>query len=110
MNAKAVINCNCGQRVVSRDVLQRGQYLRLFGPSFIYLKYRCSRCKRLGEKFIEQDKWDDALLRDIPAEFGGDEKSEFDRLGPITIDEVMDFHQSLQGFRFTDMEADTGRA
>jgi DNA-directed RNA polymerase subunit RPC12/RpoP len=103
MNTKAGITCNCGQRIVDKDVIQKGQYLRLFGPSFIYVKYRCSRCKRLGEKFIEQDKWDDALLRDIPSEFGSDEKKSFDRLGPISINEVMDFHQSLENFSFEDL-------
>jgi DNA-directed RNA polymerase subunit RPC12/RpoP len=104
MNTKAGINCNCGQRIIAKDVLQKGQYLRLFGPSFIYVKFRCSRCKRLGEKFIEQDKWDDALLRDIPSEFSSEEKKSFDRLGPISINEVIDFHQVLENFRFEDMD------
>ena len=107
MNTKAGITCNCGQRIVAKDVLQKGQYLRLFGPSFIYVKFRCSRCKRLGEKFIEQDKWDDALLRDIPTEFTSDEKKQFDRLGPISINEVIDFHHVLNQFCFSDMNPDT---
>ena len=104
MNTKAGITCNCGQRIVAKDVLQKGQYLRLFGPSFIYVKFRCSRCKRMGEKFIEQDKWDDALLRDIPSEFNTDEKKQFDRLGAISIDEVIDFHDALDNFRFSDLD------
>jgi DNA-directed RNA polymerase subunit RPC12/RpoP len=104
MNTKAGISCNCGQKIVSKDVLQKGQYLRLFGPSFIYVKFRCSRCKRLGEKFIEQDKWDDGLLRDIPSEFGTEEKKQFDRLGPISINEVIDFHQELESFSFDKLD------
>ena len=104
MNTKAGITCNCGQRIVSKDVIQKGQYPRIFGPNFIYVKFRCSRCKRLGEKFIEQDKWDDAYLREIPSEFITEEKKNFDRLGPITIDEVIDFHSSLENFRFYDLD------
>jgi DNA-directed RNA polymerase subunit RPC12/RpoP len=90
------IRCHCGQRVVAKDVLQRSWYVRVFGPSFMYLKFRCSRCKRLGEKFIEQDKWDDSILRDIPSEMSLDEKRRFDQLGQISVDEEIDFHFALE--------------
>lgn len=90
------IRCHCGQRIVSKDVLQRNWYVRVFGPSFMYLKYRCSRCKRLGEKFVEQDKWDDSILRDIPSEISLDERKRFERLGKISVDEEIDFHFALE--------------
>jgi DNA-directed RNA polymerase subunit RPC12/RpoP len=90
-----VIRCHCGQRIVAKDVLQRSWYVRVFGPSFMYLKFRCSRCKRLGEKFVEQDKWDDTILRDIPSEMSLDEKKRFDKLGRISVDEEIDFHFAL---------------
>src|ERR1051325_8214694 len=89
------IRCHCGQRIVSKDVLQRSWYVRVLGPSFMYLKFRCSRCKRLGEKFIEQEKWDDSILRDIPSEMSLDEKRRFDQLGEISVDEQVEFHFSL---------------
>ncbi len=89
------IRCHCGQRIVTKDVLQRSWYVRVFGPSFMYLKYRCSRCKRMGEKFVEQDKWDDTILRDIPSEMSLDEKKRFDRMGRICVDEEIDFHFAL---------------
>jgi hypothetical protein len=89
------IRCHCGQRIITRDLLQRSWYVRVFGPSFMYLKFRCSRCKRLGEKFVEQDKWDDSVLRDIPAEASVDERRRFDKLGRITVDEEIDFHFAL---------------
>jgi DNA-directed RNA polymerase subunit RPC12/RpoP len=101
------IRCHCGQRIVAKDVLQRSWYVRVFGPSFMYLKFRCSRCKRLGEKFIEQDKWDDSILRDIPSEMSLDEKKRFDQLGKISVDEEIDFHFSLdnlQSLREVDKE------
>jgi len=88
----SAIRCHCGQRIVSKDVLQRSWYVRVFGPSFMYLKFRCSRCKRLGERFIEQEKWDDAILRDIPSELKVDEKKRFEHMGKITVDEEIDFH------------------
>lgn len=89
------IRCNCGQRIVAKDVVQRSWYVRVFGPSFMYLKFRCSRCKRMGEKFVEQDKWDDSILRDIPSEMTLEEKRRFDKLGRISVDEVIDFHFTL---------------
>ena len=89
------IRCHCGQRIVAKDVLQRSWYVRVFGPSFMYLKFRCARCKRLGEKFVEQDKWDDSILRDIPAEMTLDEKRQFDKLGRISVDEAIDIHFAL---------------
>ena len=48
---KSVIKCNCGHRVLAKDVMQTGYYLRLVGPSFVYVKFRCSHCKKLGEQF-----------------------------------------------------------
>ena len=90
------IRCHCGQRIVGKDVLQRSWYVRVFGPSFMYLKFRCSRCKRLGEKFVEQDKWDDSILRDIPSEVATDERKRFDRLGRISVDEEVEFHFALE--------------
>lgn len=94
------IRCNCGQRIVGKDVLQRSWYVRVFGPSFMYLKYRCSRCKRMGEKFVEQDKWDDSILRDIPTEVSPDERRRFERLGKISVDEEIDFHFALEDPEF----------
>lgn len=91
----STIRCHCGQRIVAKDVLQRSWYVRVFGPSFMYLKFRCSRCKRLGERFIEQEKWDDSILRDIPTELAGDEKKRFGEMGRISIDEEIDFHFAL---------------
>jgi DNA-directed RNA polymerase subunit RPC12/RpoP len=90
------VRCHCGQRIITKDVVQRSWYVRVFGPSFMYLKFRCSRCKRVSEKFIEQDKWDDSILRDIPAEVSLPEKKRLDGLGAITVDEEIEFHFALE--------------
>ena len=50
----------------------------------------------MGEKFIEQDKWDDAILRDIPSELGAEEKKRFEQMGKISVDEEIDFHFELE--------------
>jgi hypothetical protein len=94
---KTTIKCNCGQRVFSRDVMQQGYYVRQFGPSYVYIKFRCSRCKKLGEHFIKQEEWEEGLLKDGTAEVTVSEKARFESMGKITIDEMIDFHYALEG-------------
>ena len=97
MSVKPTIKCNCGQRIVARDVMQTGYYLRLFGPSFVYVKFRCSRCKKLGEQFVKQEDWEDGILKDIPSEVCQTEKQDFQTMGPIDVHEQIDFHFMLEG-------------
>lgn len=96
MSVKPIIRCNCGQRIVAKDVMQTGYYLRLFGPSFVYVKYRCSRCKKLGEQFVKQEDWEDGILNDIPTEVSQADKKTFEALGPITLHEQIDAHFELE--------------
>jgi DNA-directed RNA polymerase subunit RPC12/RpoP len=93
---KTTIKCNCGQRVFSRDVKQQSFYVRQFGPSYVYIKFRCSRCKKLGEQFIKQEEWEEGMLRDNAQELLPDEKHRFQELGKITIDEMINFHYELE--------------
>jgi len=76
--------------------MQTGYYLRLFGPSFVYVKYRCSRCKKLGEQFVKQEEWEEGILNDVPCEVSADEKKGFDRMGKIGIHECIDAHFELE--------------
>lgn len=89
------IRCNCGNRVVAKDVMQKGYYLRVSGPSFVWLKFRCSHCKRLGEQFVKQEEWDERMLLETPTEVTESDKARFERLGPIDIHEVIDAHFTL---------------
>jgi DNA-directed RNA polymerase subunit RPC12/RpoP len=95
-NMRTSIKCNCGQRIIAKDVVQHGYYLRLFGPSFVYVKFRCSRCKKLGEQFIKQEEWEEGILKDSVVEIAPDEKAQFSSMGPIDIHEVIDFHFQLE--------------
>jgi phage FluMu protein Com len=95
-NIRTSIKCNCGQRIVRKDIVQHGLYLRLFGPSFVYVKFRCSRCKKLGEQFIKQEEWEEGILKDVSNEATSEEREKFTTLGPIDINEVIDFHFNLE--------------
>lgn len=93
---RTCIRCSCGNRVAAKDVMQKGYYLRVAGPSFIWLKFRCSRCKKSGEQFIKQEEWDEKLLQDLPTEVDEQERVRLSGLGPITIHEVIDVHFQLE--------------
>jgi DNA-directed RNA polymerase subunit RPC12/RpoP len=93
---KTSLKCHCGQRILKRDVMQQVNYDRQFGPSFVYIKYRCSRCKKLGEHFVKQEEWEDSLLHDVVSEVNTTERVRFSKLGKITLDEMRKFHHALE--------------
>ncbi len=96
MSVKQPVRCNCGQRIVTKDVTQTGYYLRMMGPSFVYVKYRCSRCKKLGEQFVKQEDWEAGILNDIPIEVNDGERHKLTKMGPISIHEQIGFHFRLE--------------
>jgi hypothetical protein len=69
----------------------------MFGPSFVYVRFRCSRCKKLGEQFVKQEDWENGILKDATTEVAEDEKSRFANLGPIEMQEMAAFHKELDG-------------
>jgi DNA-directed RNA polymerase subunit RPC12/RpoP len=93
---RTAIKCNCGQRINQKDVMQTGYYMRMFGPSFVYVKFRCSRCKKLGEQFVKQEDWEDGILKETAAEHNSEEKERFEALGPIEMRELVEFHNALE--------------
>ncbi|HZO88936.1 MAG TPA: hypothetical protein VFB38_11415 [Chthonomonadaceae bacterium] len=93
---KTSLKCHCGQRISRRDVMQQGYYVRQFGPSYVYIKYRCSRCKKLGEHFIKQEEWEDSLLHETSSDVSVAERERFRKLGNITLDEMREFHRALE--------------
>lgn len=93
---KTGLRCHCGQRILKRDVMRQGYYMRQFGPSYVYIKYRCSHCKKLGEHFIKQDEWQDGMLSEITNESTDPERTRFQKMGAITLDEMREFHHALE--------------
>ncbi len=93
---RSPLHCNCGQRIFSRDVTQQGYHQRRFGPSYVYVRFRCSRCKRLGEHFIRQEDWEEGLLNEEVSEISQNERRRFEAMGKITVAEMADFHFKLE--------------
>ena len=93
---KTSLKCHCGQRVLRRDVMQQGRYERQLGPKYVYIKYRCSRCKKLGEHFVKQEEWEESLLQETTQETNETEATKFATMGKITLDEMRAFHHALE--------------
>jgi DNA-directed RNA polymerase subunit RPC12/RpoP len=94
--SRTAIKCHCGQRIHQKDVMQTGYHMRMFGPNFVYVKFRCSRCKKLGEQFVKQDEWEAGVLKNTASELTTAERERFAALGPIDMDEMVDFHYALE--------------
>ena len=101
--ARAAIRCRCGQRIGEREVMQAGYYPRVFGPSVVLVRYRCSRCKKLGERFVKQEEWESGIFRDVRAETTPEEKSRFEELGPIAMTELAEIHDELDSLDLSEL-------
>lgn len=93
---RTAIKCNCGHRIGQREVMQTGYYPRMFGPSLVFVKFRCSRCKKLGEQFVKQEDWENGILKEASLETSAPEKERFTELGPIEMQELANFHNELE--------------
>ncbi|HEV2471344.1 MAG TPA: hypothetical protein VGS41_01685 [Chthonomonadales bacterium] len=94
---KTSLKCHCGQRIGRRDVMRQAHYVKKYGPSYVYIKYRCSRCKRLGEHFVKQEEWEESLLSETAGEVTENDRGRISKLGAITLTEMRDFHHALEG-------------
>lgn len=106
MSTRTRITCHCGNRIQPDEVLQQGRFLRLDSPSLIYIKYRCSRCKRLGERFVLESQW---TMPESASSLRNRERRERERLaslGPITADEAEGFRDHLQKATLDDILRD----
>ena len=67
---RAGIICHCGRRILAGDVRDQSPHNRPDGRRFVYVKFRCPDCGRLGEQFIKAEDWSEDLLPEIaPMEF-----------------------------------------
>lgn len=105
--SRTAIRCNCGQRISQREVMQTGYYPRPFGPSLVFVRFRCSRCKKLGEQYVKQEEWENGILKENSVEANATEKERFALLGPIEMNELVEFHHALNSLNdLTDLNAE----
>ncbi len=92
---RTAIVCTCGQRIGRRNITQAGLFPRPFGPSFVRVRYRCHRCRRRGEVFLDQAEWKAGILQEAPSEVPSSERTRFESLGGISLHEQAEVHREL---------------
>ncbi len=93
---KTIVRCRCGHQVMAREVLRTDLYERASGRDYIYIKFRCTRCKRLGQTFIPEANFDWTSLESAPDEMTPQERDRALEAGPISAAELMAFHAALK--------------
>ncbi len=93
---KTIVRCRCGHRISSRDVLRTDLYGRTIPPNYIWIKYRCSRCKQMGESFVAEESFDMSLLQKDKRELTELERDKFAEAEAISADELLDFRRQLE--------------
>lgn len=67
----------------------------MLGPNYVYVRFRCGRCKRIGEQLVQEHEWDPSVLADGRARTVRPDLKHFEGLGEITPEEVIEFHYAL---------------
>lgn len=93
---KPSVRCRCGHYVLAREVLRTDLYERPSGRNYVYVKFRCRRCKRLGQAFIAEGSWDWSVFEPARNEMNDNEREAFASQSPVSVSEILDFHCSLQ--------------
>jgi hypothetical protein len=96
MTPETKIRCQCGHRVTVREVLQAGLHLNGQGTPYVYVRFRCARCKRVGQRLVHRASWDHDVLEPIGAPLSAADRERFERLGPISPEELLDFHEAVE--------------
>ncbi|MDF2439790.1 MAG: hypothetical protein JWN98_774 [Abditibacteriota bacterium] len=93
--SKSVVRCRCGHQILAKEVLRTDLYERSAGRDYVYVKFRCTRCKRLGQIFIAENKWDWSVLDPSRNELNDAERDRFLDETPISSLECINFRQQL---------------
>lgn len=93
---KPIVLCRCGHQVLGREVMRTEFYERASGQEMVYVKFRCRRCKRLGESFIPQETWDWSIFAAPRNEMTESERDSFVGKQDISSSDVLSFHRDLK--------------
>ena len=108
---KPIVRCRCGHQVLSKEVLRTDLYERRApgdaSRDYVYVKYRCRHCKRMGETFVAESRWDWAMLEAEPNEMTDQERDRFLDEEIVTAEDILDFHRDLETFTISDLSAMT---
>ena len=93
---KLIVRCRCGHQVLGREVLRTEPCEKSSGAEFVYVKYRCRRCKKIGEAFIPHEAWNPTMFEVPHDEMKVEERDRFIDASAISSGDVISFHRALQ--------------
>jgi DNA-directed RNA polymerase subunit RPC12/RpoP len=93
---RPAVRCRCGHQVLAKEVLRTDLYERPSGREYVYVKYRCKRCKRVGETFVAENRWDWRIFEAPQTEMSEAEADAFADKSPISSEDLLDFHCLLE--------------
>lgn len=95
--SKQEVTCRCcGHRIQVREIMRTDLYERAPGQNYVYVKFRCRRCKRMGQTFVPEARWDWTLLEPKRDELSETERDRLVDAGPISESELLDFSLQLK--------------
>ena len=93
---RPVVRCRCGHQVLAKEVLRTDLYERSSGREYVYVKFRCRRCKRMGEVFVSERQWDWSIFEPAHNEMSDAERDVFLDQDAISVAEIILFHRQLK--------------
>jgi len=82
--------------VLAKEVLRTDLYERSSGREYVYVKFRCRRCKRMGEVFVSERQWDWSIFEPARNEMSDTERDLFLDQDAISVAEIILFHRQLK--------------
>lgn len=92
---KSILRCHCGHQVLGKEVLRAEPYERESGREAVYVKYRCRRCKKIGEAFFDRLEFDAGIFEAPRNEMSEVERDHFLDETEISSGDVISFHRAL---------------
>ena len=93
--SQPILRCNCGHQVLGKEILRAEPFEKESGREAIYVKYRCRRCKRMGEAFFDRLEFDASIFEAPRNEMSDVERDHFLDEKTISSGDVISFHRAL---------------
>lgn len=92
---KPLVLCRCGHLVLGKEVLRTDLYERSSGQEYVYVKFRCARCKRIAQTFVPASAWDWRKLEPAPGELSSEERDRLLEEEPVQASDLLTFHEDM---------------
>ncbi len=92
---KPLVLCRCGHGVLGKEVLRTDLYERSSGHEYVYVKFRCARCKRIAQTFVPASAWDWKRLEPAPGELSSEERDRLLEEEPVAAADLLLFHEQM---------------